>query len=326
MANVILRPDWQLRERDVTPEAVYLHRREVLRGLGLSALGFTVLGLGAGAACASSESDARGPTDEELFPGLRALSARASEHDPGRPLTPAHLATRYNNYYEFTTDKDRVWRLASGFTRLPWEVELGGLCERRGRFDLTDVVDFDALEERRYRFRCVEAWSMTVPWIGVPLRKIIEWARPRPRATHVRFVSVHRPAEMPGQESQGWYPWPYFEGLRMDEAMHDLTLAVVGLYGRELTPQNGGPLRIIVPWKYGYKSPKAIARIEFVARRPHTFWNDLQPREYPFLSNVDPSVPHPRWSQATERLLDTGRRIPTLPYNGYADLVASLYA
>ena len=241
----------------------------------------------------------------------------------GRPITPSALATRYNNFYEFTTDKQAVHEAVQGFRTRPWTVQVTGACERPARFDVDDLIRKLGVEERVYRFRCVEAWAMTVPWTGFELRALLRRVRPLQRAKFVRFVTFAQGA--PGIESQPWYPWPYHEALTIREAAHPLTMIATGLYGAPLPTQNGAPLRVVVPWKYGFKSAKSLVRIELVERRPPTFWNSLNPEEYGFYSNVDPAVPHPRWSQGTERLLDTGERIPTLPFNGYGAEVADLY-
>ena len=244
---------------------------------------------------------------------------------PERPLTDVISATTHNNFYEFTTSKSRVWQEVGSFSIAPWQVEVNGLVRNGGIFDIEDLFSRFEMEERIYRFRCVEAWAMTVPWSGFPLSKLIAHVEPLSTATHVAFISENRPEQMPGVLDQPDYPWPYFEGLRLDEANHDLTMLVGGMYGEALPRQNGAPLRLIVPWKYGYKSIKSIIRITFTDQQPSTFWNTLVPGEYGFESNVDPAVPHPRWSQATERLLPDGEEVPTLPFNGYADEVSHLY-
>jgi sulfoxide reductase catalytic subunit YedY len=210
-------------------------------------------------------------------------------------------------------------------TLRPWTVEIGGLCERAGTHDVEALIRRFPLEERVYRFRCVEAWAMVVPWTGFPLRALVEWAAPRPEARYVRFETFHRPSEALGQVLTFWYPWPYVEGLRIDEATSELALVATGIYGKPLPRQHGAPLRIVVPWKYGFKSAKSLVRIDFVAERPATFWNAVAPHEYGFEANVDPEVAHPRWSQATERLLGSDERQPTLKYNGYQKWVAALY-
>jgi len=207
----------------------------------------------------------------------------------------------------------------------PWPVEISGLVEKPLTLDALELADLFELEERVYRFRCVEAWSMVVPWTGFPLSKLLEKVGVKPEGKFVRFETFNRPSQAPGLASTPSYPWPYHEGLRLDEAMHPLTMVVTGVYGKPLPKQHGAPLRIIVPWKYGYKSPKSIVKIEFVNSQPRTFWETLAPDEYPFESNVDPMVPHPRWSQETERVIDTDDRIRTLPYNGYGSYVGKLY-
>lgn len=249
---------------------------------------------------------------------------RSPEFNPGWALTDEKVASTYNNFYEFTLGKD-VHKNVGKFEIAPWKLEVGGLVERPMTLDALEWLEGMPQEERVYRFRCVEAWAMVVPWTGFPLAKLIERVKPKPEAKFVRFVSAAKRDQMPGITENPEYPWPYFEGLRLDEAMHPLTLMVTGVYGKPLPRQFGAPMRVIVPWKYGYKSPKSIVKIEFVANQPKTFWETLIPREYPFESNVDPEVPHPRWSQATERMIDTGDRVKTKKYNGYADQVARLY-
>ncbi|MCB2155941.1 protein-methionine-sulfoxide reductase catalytic subunit MsrP [bacterium] len=332
MANVIIPPEWQLPEKNVTPEADFLSRRQFLKRSGLAFAGLSALAIGGGlSACVQAQPPGSFDMDQKIAAFLGQFAdlpnQTNSKYQAGRAITSPEFSTRYNNAYEFTTDKEKVWKLAKDFTMKPWQVEVGGLCERKGTFEYTDIVDMKALEERRYRHRCVEAWAMTVPWVGYPLRKFIEWAKPMPQAKYVRFISIKRPSEMVGQRTQTWYNWPYYEALRLDEAMNELTMLVVGMYGKELSPQNGGPIRVVTPWKYGYKSPKYIARIEFTDKQPHTFWNDLAPNEYSFLSNVNPKVPHPRWSQARERLIgQDNRMVDTQPYNGYGEYVAGLYS
>lgn len=304
---------WALPERDVTPEPFYRSRRQFLRtALGL---GGAAAGLMAGARLRAAGNDAQ-TLEAPRNPRYRV---------EGRGITPAAIVGGYNNFYEFTLEKRRVAEVAAGFQTRPWEIEVTGLVEKKFRFDVDDLRKRFALEERVYRMRCVEAWSVVVPWIGFPLGKFVEWAKPRPRAKYLRMVSVLRPGECPGQREMSYYPWPYFEGLRLDEAMNELAFLVLGSYGQILPKANGAPLRLATPWKYGYKSIKAITRFEFTATQPPTFWNTLVPAEYDFPSNVNPAKPHPRWSQATEQDVASGRRIPTLPFNGYAEFVAHLY-
>jgi sulfoxide reductase catalytic subunit YedY len=328
MSNIILTPSWQADPRSITQESIYLNRRKFIRMMGLSMPAVYGLGMACNSESGSTEiSSTDGyPIQPEVLPDILKAVQNVKYTVPERSVTPYEKATSYNNFYEFTTDKEMVKTLAASLTTRPWQIEIDGLVKEPRVLDLDDILGHFELEERIYRFRCVEAWSMTVPWTGIPLSKVIEWLEPDNKATHVRFTTLNRPEEMPGITSQPWYPWPYYEGLRMDEAMNELAFLVVGMYGRQMPNQNGAPVRVITPWKYGYKSPKSIVRIEFTDSQPGTFWSDLQPDEYPFLSNVDPDKPHPRWSQATEKLIDTGERIETLPYNGYGDWVAKLYA
>ncbi len=335
MANIILRPAWHLPESGATEESLYRGRREFIKKIGLGAIGLVATGTlsacGNHAASRSLQSQGGGPLDtipEDAtragYPAARNESFTVSE----RALTDRITASSYNNFYEFDGSSKKVWHLTGAYDPFPWSIKVDGLVEKPLELDLDELIRSMELEERVYRFRCVEAWSMTVPWTGFPLRKLVERCKPLSRASHVRFVSTNRPKEMPGIPSQPWYPWPYYEGLRMNEAMNELAFVVTGMYGEPLTKQNGSPLRLALPWKYGYKGPKAVVRIEFVDRQPRTFWNDLQPTEYGFLSNVNPSVPHPRWSQATEKFMRTDediQRIPTQLYNGYAEWVGSLY-
>ncbi|HEX9760923.1 MAG TPA: protein-methionine-sulfoxide reductase catalytic subunit MsrP [Candidatus Acidoferrales bacterium] len=308
---------WEIPEREAAAEDVYFSRRRFLRT--------TALGLG-GIAAGCSMSTVNGMQVPGLS-GLAALNATRNEKYvvPGRNVTPIEVTAGYNNFYEFTTDKERVAYLAARFKTRPWQVDVRGLVEKPFQFDVDELIKRFPLEERVYRLRCVEAWSIVVPWIGIPLAKFIEWAKPTSRARFLRMLTFYKPGEAVGQREQDWYPWPYYEGLRLDEASNELAMIVVGCYGRVMPNQNGSPLRLIVPWKYGYKSIKSIVRFEFTDRQPPTFWNKIAPKEYDFLSNVNPAVPHPRWSQATEEDVATGKRIPTLPYNGYGEFVAHLY-
>lgn len=295
-----------IRSSEITPEHVYLSRR---RFIGSAAALGAALALGA---CGAT------PAAAPATP----LDGRTDEL--GDRLNSFEQITTYNNYYEFTTDKQQVARLARDFRISPWEVAVGGLVRSPRVFALEDLLGFEQ-EERIYRLRCVEGWSMVIPWQGFPLRRLLAGVEPLASARYVRFETVLRPEEMPGQRDR-FYPWPYVEGLRLDEAMHDLTLLATGLYGRSLTPQNGAPLRLVAPWKYGFKSIKAIVRIDLVDQMPRSLWMTVAPGEYGFYANVNPDVPHPRWSQATERRIGEGGRRPTLPFNGYAEQVAALYA
>lgn len=304
---MLIRQAPKLKWSDVTPKASYLNRRTLLAGGAALGLG---LGLGAAKAAKLEFKADRSPLRDEL--------------------TPYDAVTTYNNFYEFGTGKGDPAENAHTLTTDPWSVNVTGMVDRPGQYDLADLIDRSALEERIYRFRCVEAWSMVIPWIGVPLADILNKVEPQAGAKYVAFETLVRPEEMPGQ--RGLFqplPWPYVEGLRLDEAMHPLTLMATGLYGEELPNQNGAPLRLVVPWKYGFKSIKSIVRIHLTDEEPPTSWNKANAREYGFYSNVNPTVDHPRWSQATERPVGAGLfagRIDTLMFNGYADEVGSLYA
>jgi sulfoxide reductase catalytic subunit YedY len=249
-----------------------------------------------------------------------AVSAEADEE--GNPLTPEDAVNNYNNFYEFSLSKEGVAPRAEGFVTSPWSVEVGGLVEKPTVFSMQELLQFPQ-EERIYRMRCVEAWSMVIPWIGFPLAQLLEEVSPLPEAEYVRFETLYDPERMPGQKDPG-FPWPYEEGLRLDEAMHELTILATGLYGKALLPQTGAPIRLVVPWKYGFKNIKSIVKIELVDEMPSTTWSAWAPREYGFYANVNPNVPHPRWSQATERRIGESGRRQTVLFNGY-DQVAELY-
>jgi methionine sulfoxide reductase catalytic subunit len=244
--------------------------------------------------------------------------------------TKLEAATTYNNFYEFGTNKEDPSRLAGTLKPRPWHVQVDGLCAKPRTFDIEEILKLAPLEERIYILRCVEAWSMVIPWIGYPLAALLKQVEPRPGAKYVEFTTLKDPEQFPGQKpgflGLGSLDWPYTEGLRLDEAMHPLALLTVGMYGQVLPNQNGAPVRIVTPWKYGFKSAKSIVRIRLTDTEPKTAWNKAAPQEYGFYSNVNPSVDHPRWSQATERRIGEFRRRPTLMFNGYADQVASLYS
>lgn len=309
MANIITRPDWYIPDSEVTPESAYRNRRRFLKDAGF---------LGA-AALMSQALEARA-AGSSLYP-----AKRNGIYNPGWPLSDESDATTYNNFYEFTTNKSTVKDLVGLFKTSPWEVKIGGLCEEPMTVDAEELSRQMGLEERVYRFRCVEAWAMTVPWTGFPLAKLLRKVKPTKQARFVKFVTAFKPEQMPGVHRLRNYPWPYTEGLRLDEAMHDLTFVTTGIYGKPLPKQNGAPIRLVVPWKYGYKSIKSIVSIELVKDQPATLWETLSPEEYPFESNVEPEVPHPRWSQATHRIIGSNQRVRTLPYNGYEKQVAKLY-
>ncbi len=320
MANLILRPGWYLPERAVTPIGTYHRRREFLGRLGLGGAALVATAL-TGYGKETDPAKGLAPTPSTG----RFAATRNPEFNPAASLSKPDEVYTYNNYYEFSTNKSRVHKLVDRFVIDPWTLTIGGLCENPFSLNAQELNGVFPLEERVYRFRCVEAWAMTVPWTGFPLAKLIEKAKPKPEAKFVKFTTAMQPDQMPGINALAEYPWPYTEGLRLDEAMNPLTLVATGLYGEPLRKQNGAPVRIVVPWKYGYKSIKSIVKLEFVARQPRTLWETLNPREYPFESNVDPGVPHPRWSQATERVLGNGNSVATVKYNGYGDYVAKLY-
>jgi len=326
MANIIIRPGWFVHERAVTPEVAFLNRRLFLQQMGIASVGVLSTPL---IGCAKDES-ATAANAKQNVPASSAKypAKRNPDFNPDWKLTKEEAAATLNNFYEFFPNRATdIRKLTGKFITAPWPVQITGLVEKPQTLDVEEIVAIAPLEERVYRFRCVEAWAMIVPWTGFPLSKLIEKVAPKPEAKFLRFETFNRPEQAPGMaRTLTSYPWPYFEGLRMDEAMHPLTMVVTGIYGKPLPKQHGAPIRIVVPWKYGYKSIKSIVKLEFTDQQPKTFWETLQPQEYPFESNVNPNVPHPRWSQATERLIDTGDRVKTLLYNGYGDHVAKLYA
>jgi sulfoxide reductase catalytic subunit YedY len=290
----------------VTPKADFLNRRQIMAGVA----GFGIAPLLAGQASA------------------KALAFAKSNYKVDADITPKEAATTYNNYYEYGTAKTDPAKNAGVLTTDPWSVEIGGLVNNPGKFALEDILKDVSLEERIYRFRCVEAWSMVVPWIGFQLSDLIAKADPMGDAKYVAFETLNRPDEMPGIGWNRGFPWPYVEGLRLDEAMNPLTLIATGMYGENLPNQNGAPLRLVVPWKYGFKSIKSIVKITLIDKQPPTTWNLIADREYGFYSNVNPEVDHPRWSQGSERPIGAGlfaSRIPTLKFNGYEEDVAELY-
>jgi sulfoxide reductase catalytic subunit YedY len=309
----------------ITPEAVYLERRRWLGALAASTVMASPLLALSG--CARAE-------EEDAVSAVPSAAADGPPQDPFRASdeqTRFEDASTYNNFYEFGTGKADPARHAHTLRTTPWSVEIAGHAEVTGRFTLEDILKPQPREERIYRLRCVEGWSMVIPWMGFPLAGLIQRFKPTAQAKYVAFTTLADPEQMPGVR----YPvldWPYVEGLRMDEAMHPLTILATGMYGRELPRQNGAPLRLVVPWKYGFKSIKSIVKIEFTETQPPTSWNEMQGSEYGFYSNVNPAVDHPRWSQKTERrLAGSGsrlfaNRIPTQPFNGYAEQVAGLYS
>jgi sulfoxide reductase catalytic subunit YedY len=305
---------WAMRESEVTPESLYVRRREFLSLGAAGALG--IAGSSLSFACDARASDPPAAT----FGNLKRTNLAGDEKQ-----TPFSDVSTYNNYYEFGTAKSDPAANAGAFHTRPWTVAVEGEINKPEVIDIDDLVKRFTLEERIYRMRCVEAWSMVIPWVGFPLSELIKRAEPTSNAKYVAFTTKLDPSEMPGQ-TRNVLDWPYVEGLRIDEAMNPLTLLAVGLYGRPLPNQNGAPLRLVVPWKYGFKGVKAIVKIAFVKEQPKTTWNKMAPSEYGFYANVNPDVDHPRWSQAKERRIGEFFKRKTLPFNGYADQVANLYA
>jgi len=296
---------------EITPEHIYLNRRQFLKTVGVVSATALL------AACAPKSLVAQPTPPPDL-----EVSAQTDEL--GDTLNTYEQITNYNNYYEFSTDKEAVAPLSKDFKTAPWQVEVYGLVNKPRTFGLEDLLKLFPPEERIYRLRCVEAWSMVIPWSGFQLSKLLEAVEPLSSARYVRFESILDPAQMPGQRSK-FYPWPYQEGLTIEEALSPLTILATGLYGKDLPPQDGAPLRLVVPWKYGFKSLKAIVKIELIDMEPTTMWSTIAPDEYGFYANVNPQVPHPRWSQASERRIGQAGRRPTLMFNGYAEQVAELY-
>jgi sulfoxide reductase catalytic subunit YedY len=326
-----------LKSSDVTPESLWLRRREFLKSTALFAGTTAALSSGLWALTqgdgpkkkrtpdeVTSSTAPSGTADVPHGPPPLVVSERGKYLVPGEASTPYDAVTTYNNFYEFGLQKNEPAERAHTLKPRPWTLAVTGAVEKPLTLDIDDVIGRFPLEERVYRFRCVEAWSMVVPWLGFPLKSLIDLVKPLASAKYVAFTTLQDPEQMPGQKTDV-LEWPYVEGLRIDEATHPLALLVVGLYGKTLPNQNGAPLRLIVPWKYGFKSIKSIVGVHFQEEQPRTTWNAAASREYGFYANVNPAVDHPRWSQASERRLGDLSRRPTLPFNGYADQVASLY-
>lgn len=300
-----------VKSSEITPKDVYLSRRDFLKQMGIVTAGAALL-----AAC-STDLPAKPNADVPLE---TAQSVAPSSEE----LTDYKAAINYNNYYEFTTDKEDVAKLAKDFKSDPWTVEVSGMVNNPKTYGIEDLLSGFDIEERIYRLRCVEAWSMVIPWNGFTLAALLKEVEPTSAAKYVRFETLLDESQMPGTKN-GFYPWPYQEGLRLDEAMNDLTLLATGLYGESLPAQNGAPIRLVVPWKYGFKSIKSIVKIELTDEQPETMWETIAPNEYGFYANVNPNVDHPRWSQASERRIGELSRRETLMLNGYAEEVAYLY-
>ena len=308
--NIIRRPSWALPEREATPEALFLNRRALL-ALGGGIAGGMLTGLS-------------GARAEDADPTAALYPAKKNEaYTLDRDLTPEKANANYNNFYEYGESKN-VASAAQGLKTRPWTVKIDGLVEKPMDVGVDDLIKAMALEERLYRHRCVEAWSMTIPWTGFPLAALVAFAKPTSGAKFIRMETFLDPKMAPGQR-RPIYPWPYVEGLSMAEANNELAFMVTGAYGKPLAKQHGAPLRLATPWKYGFKSIKSVTRISFVDAQPLSFWEQLIGNEYGFWANVNPAVSHPRWSQASEEVLGTGKRVPTLIYNGYGEQVASIY-
>ncbi len=301
---------WAISEHHATDEAIYLNRRQLLAKMGM-----------AGAGIAASQLPFSGAMAAPItgFP-----APRNDAYQLDRPLTMEEEATTYTNFYEFGSSKN-IWRKAQKLVTDPWMVTIDGLVEEEMVLDAADLIKkMGSQEERLYRHRCVEAWAMAVPWTGVAMAELVRLAQPKPEAKFIRMETFHNPSVAPGQR-QSWYPWPYVEGVTIEEAMNELAFIATGMYGKGLEKQNGAPLRCVLPWKYGFKGIKSIVKFTFTHERPISFWEELASNEYGFWANVNPAIDHPRWSQATERMLGTNERVPTLLYNGYGEQVASLY-
>ena len=313
------RRGWELPESASTPEALVVGRRRLL-GAGLA--GAASIGLGGFTFGGPRQLPdfAEGDPSLPLYPVARSMRYRVE-----REITQADVVYTHNNFYEFGSSK-AVWQAAQKLALRPWEIRIDGMVEQERVVDIDEILKALPLEERVYRHRCVEAWAMTVPWSGIPMRAFVEWCKPLASAKYVRMETFNKPEVATGIRQAPWYPWPYIEGLTIDEATNELALIGTGIYGKPLPKQMGAPIRLVVPWKYGFKSVKSVVRFSFTDQRPKSFWETIQGSEYGFWANVNPKVPHPRWSQATEELIGTGgSRVPTQLYNGYGEFVAELY-
>ncbi|MEM7068279.1 MAG: protein-methionine-sulfoxide reductase catalytic subunit MsrP [Pseudomonadota bacterium] len=307
------RPSWFLPEQTATSESAFINRRELVKGLGLAGLAMSTSGALTKVAMAEGEDPSA-----HLYP-----VPRNEAYTLERPITPESINTRYNNFYEFGSHK-QIYSAAQALKIRPWEIAIDGEVEKPITIGIDDLLKKMPLEERLYRLRCVEAWSMRVPWSGFEMSHLVKLANPTSDAKYVRFETFND-SEMASGQKQFWYPWPYVEGVTIEEAMNEMTFLVTGAYGKPLPKQMGAPLRLALPWKYGFKSIKSVTRITFTKERPVSFWEELASKEYGFWANVNPEVNHPRWSQATERDLESGERVPTILYNGYGEQVADLY-
>jgi len=308
---------WELPESAATPEVVFVRRRALLKAMGLGALLVPALTAGLGAGAADATADATDPS-AKLYP-----FKRNAKYPLDRPITDAKYSENYNNFYEFGSEKT-IADEAKALKIRPWTVKIDGLVEKPFEIGIDDLMKKMPLEERLYRHRCVEAWSMAVPWSGFAMTALVALAKPLSSAKFVKIETFLDADEAPGQK-QFWYPWPYVEGMTIAEANNELAFMVTGMYGKPVPKQDGAPLRLVLPWKYGFKSVKSIVHVSFTDKQPVTFWQTVQGDEYGFWANINPEVPHPRWSQETERVLGTDQRVPTLKWNGYGQYVAHLY-
>jgi len=322
MSNLILPKPWSIAESESTPESVYMNRRNFIKGTSLATLATTASFYGCGF---GPTPNPNAPVEWSLVEEKVYPVKRNRKYALDRDLTDENVAASFNNFFEFSEIKSDPRFHAQNLSIRPWTVEVTGLVNKPRTFDVDDFYKLMHLEERLYRFRCVEAWAMAVPWTGFPLKALLDLVEPQSKATHITMTTFYKPFTAQGQLAF-WRPWPYQEALTLEEAANELTLMALGMYGHPLRKQHGAPLRLVVPWKYGFKSIKSIVKIELTDYRPLTFWNTVLPSEYSFEANVDPTVNHPRWSQATEKMIGTGWVHETLPYNGYKKQVAHLYA
>lgn len=322
MAQIHIKKEWGIAENLATPESAYLRRREFLKGTALTVAAIlgTLYGCGP-----TSPPNVLPEVEWSELEKLIYPAKRNPRYKSTRPTTLEKIAATYNNFYEFGGDKIDPVHYAQKLKTRPWILEVGGLANKPKTFDMDDLLKTMRFEERLYRLRCVEAWAMVVPWTGFPLRELLRQVEPKSEATHIRLETFYAPFTAQGQLAF-WEPWPYVEGLTIEEAMNELAFLATGIYGHPLPKQHGAPIRLVVPWKYGFKSIKSIVKIELINYRPSTFWNTLQGLEYDFTANVNPRIPHPRWPQAREKMIDTGEVRRTLLYNGYGKFVANLYA
>ena len=329
MAFIKTKKGWEIPEREATPESAYMDRRQFLKALGISTMSASQL-LTACSYDRSFESFDGSPISDPSSTPADILALYPATRNAGfsmldRDLTRADVAGSYNNFYEFSSGKTGIGELAQRLSLTPWSVEITGLVHNPMTLDVNDIQRRFPLEERLYRHRCVEAWSMAVPWTGFPLKALIDIVQPDSTARYVEMTTFINPEVAPGQFNNPQWPWPYRESITVEEAANDLALIATGIYGRTLPSQHGAPIRLVIPWKYGFKSIKSIVKIEFVAERPTTFWNSLYPAAYGFTANVNPDVPHPNWPQNSEFMIGTNEIRATLPYNGYGDFVSHLY-